>query len=167
MKNLPTMTINGLKLMTHVYCDLSQRRRESIHPESNGGFRVLCSNEYSVTDKLFEDNLGKRVEDITKANKVGSKISDSSNSFPIRKYQSQWSYNPTNRPQLFFRPVLFPGLRKENAHKQQADEDVNHAVLPSENVSEFPSTSKNLRQGKVPVIMKIGKWSWFQVIQKF
>lgn len=89
MKNLTTMTINGLKLMTHVYCDLSQRRRESIHPESNGEFRVLCSNEYSVTDKLFEDNLGKRVEDITKANKVGSKISGSSNSFPIRKYQSE------------------------------------------------------------------------------
>lgn len=68
--------------------------------------------------------------------------------------------DPTTRQtdlSFFLRPVLFPGLRKENAHKQQADEDVNHAVLPSENVSEFLSTSKNLRQGKVPVIMKIGK----------
>lgn len=64
---------------------------------------------------------------------------------------------PDKQTSALFRPVLFPGLRKENAHKQQADEDVNHAVLPSENVSEFLSTSKNLRQGKVPVIMKIGK----------
>lgn len=35
----------------------------------------MCSNEYPVTDKLVGDDLGKKVEDIQKANKVRSKIS--------------------------------------------------------------------------------------------
>lgn len=43
MKDLTTLAMDGLKLMTYVYCDLSQRRREFIiQPESNDEFRVLC-----------------------------------------------------------------------------------------------------------------------------
>ncbi|XP_062605257.1 uncharacterized protein LOC134267050 [Saccostrea cucullata] len=76
MKELTTLAMDSLKLMTYVYCDLSNRRRELIiQPEKNEEFRALCSNEYPVTDKLFGDDLGKKVEDILKANKVGSKIS--------------------------------------------------------------------------------------------
>lgn len=72
MKELTSMLIDSLKLMTYVYCDLSNRSREFIiQPEKNKEFRALCLNEYPVTDKLF----GKKVEDILKANKMGSKIS--------------------------------------------------------------------------------------------
>lgn len=138
--------------MTYVYCDLSQRRREFIiQPESNDEFRVLCSNDYPVTDKLFGDDLRKKVEDITKANKVGSKISGSSNrpekrSFPSRKYQGQKPYNQTNRPQPFLGQRSFQGY---NVPKQQADEEINQEVLPSENESEFLNTSKNFTAGKI------------------
>ncbi|XP_052673610.1 uncharacterized protein LOC128155790 [Crassostrea angulata] len=118
-KDLTTLAMDGLKLMTYVYCDLSQRRREFIiQPESNDEFRVLCSNDYPVTDKLFGDDLGKKVEDITKANKVGSKISGSSNrpekrSFPSRKYQGQRPYNQTNRPQPFLGQRSFQGYKRK------------------------------------------------------
>ncbi|XP_062581995.1 uncharacterized protein LOC134243769 [Saccostrea cucullata] len=87
-KELTTLAMDSLKLMTYVYCDLSNRRRELIiQPEKNEEFRALCSNEYPVTDKLFGDDLGKKVEDILKANKVGSKISG------FNKFDKRGNYN--------------------------------------------------------------------------
>ena len=76
MKDMTQLAMDGLKLMTFVYCDLSYRRRELIiQPDANEEFRGLCSNDHPVTDNLFGDDLGKNVEDMIKANKVGSKIS--------------------------------------------------------------------------------------------
>lgn len=47
MRNITTLAMDGLKLMTYVYYDISQKRREFIiQPESNNEFRVLCSNDY-------------------------------------------------------------------------------------------------------------------------
>ena len=76
MKEITKLAMDGLKLMTFVYCDLSYRRRELIiQPEKNEEFKALCSTDQPVTDNLFGDDLGKVVEDIVKGNKVGSKIS--------------------------------------------------------------------------------------------
>lgn len=54
------LAMDSLKLMTFVYCDLSYRRRELIvQPDKNEEFKVLCSNDHPVTDKLFGDDLRK------------------------------------------------------------------------------------------------------------
>lgn len=52
---------------------------------------MLCLNDYFVIDKLFGDDLGKKVEDIMKVNKVGLKILGSSNRFEKRSFLS-WKY---------------------------------------------------------------------------
>ena len=50
--------------MTYVYCDISNRRREMIiQPDKNDELRALCSSDHPVTEKLFGDDLGKKVED--------------------------------------------------------------------------------------------------------
>jgi hypothetical protein len=46
-----------------------------IQPDKNEEYRSLCAIEHPVTETLFGDDLGKKVEDITKANKIGSKLS--------------------------------------------------------------------------------------------
>ncbi|XP_061182843.1 uncharacterized protein LOC133191151 [Saccostrea echinata] len=121
-KELSNLAMDGLKLMAVAYCDLSNRRRELIiQPERNEEFRTLCSNEHPVTDKLFGDDLGKRVEDIVKANKVGAKISGhqkfDKRGYQNRKFQqgqrSSSSYNQHYRTQNFLGQRWGPHYRKK------------------------------------------------------
>ena len=118
VKDLTTLAMDGLKMLTYAYCDLSNRRRELIiQPERNEEFRGLCSNEHPVTDKLFGDDLGKKVEHIFKANKVGSKISGS-NKFDKRAGQYRkhaYGHKSSSRPSHF----LGQGQRWGSNHKKR------------------------------------------------
>ena len=112
LKDLTVLAMDGLKMMTYVYCDLSNRRREMIiQPDKNDEYRVLCSSEHPVTDKLFGDDLGKKVEEITKANKVGSKLSGQSRN--DRRYQGNRKFQHGQRPQFnsSYKPQPFLGQR--------------------------------------------------------
>ena len=46
----------------------------SIQADKNDEFSSLFSSDHPVTKKLFSADLGKKVGDITKANKIGCKI---------------------------------------------------------------------------------------------
>ncbi|XP_061187046.1 uncharacterized protein LOC133195204 [Saccostrea echinata] len=127
VKDLTVLAMDGLKLMTYVYCDLSNRRRELIiQPEKNEEFRVLCSREHQVTDKLFGDELGKKVEEIAKANKVGSKISghnkQEKRNFqsrkPYQQGQKSFSYSPNYRTQSFLGQRTTQNYKKKTFNKQ-------------------------------------------------
>lgn len=122
MKELTSLSMDSLKLMTYVYCDLSNRRRELIiQPEKNEEFRALCSNEYPVTDKLFGDDLGKKVEDILKANKVGSKISGF-NKFDRRGNQNRRQHGQIQRTSNYgnYKANNFLGQRWGTNYKKRS-----------------------------------------------
>lgn len=53
MKELTILVMNGLKLITYVYCGYTEdEKSSSIQKKKNEKFRVLCSNDYPATDKL-------------------------------------------------------------------------------------------------------------------
>ncbi|KAK3083349.1 hypothetical protein FSP39_020528 [Pinctada imbricata] len=128
MKDMTQLAMDGLKLMTFVYCDLSYRRRELIiQPDANEEFRGLCSNDHPVTDNLFGDDLGKKVEDMIKANKVGSKISgkkmqDGRHVTGFKKHHSghkSFSGGSNYRPHHFLGHRANTNFRKRLNTKQQ------------------------------------------------
>jgi hypothetical protein len=116
-KDITVLAMDGLKMMTYVYCDLSNRRRELIiQPDKNEEYRSLCAIEHPVTENLFGDDLGKKVEDITKANKIGSKLSG--NTRAERRYPGSRKHYQGQRPNYNsgYKSQSFLGQRNNYQH---------------------------------------------------
>ncbi|KAK3092365.1 hypothetical protein FSP39_001970 [Pinctada imbricata] len=123
VRDITKLAMDGLKLMTFVYCDLSYRRRELIiQPDKNEEFRGLCSNDYPVTDNLFGDDLGKRVEELMKANKIGSKISGHKRSFQDNRQSHKKHYTghkSFSQASSSYRSQPFLGQRTTNSFRKK------------------------------------------------
>lgn len=54
--------------------ELNMKRRELIRPDLNKQYAALCNPSTAVSTFLFGDDLNKEVEDLTKSNKLSSKV---------------------------------------------------------------------------------------------
>jgi hypothetical protein len=71
-KDITVLTMDCLKIMTYVYCDLSNRRRELIiQPDKDEEYRSLCANEHPVTENAFGDDLGKKWKTLQRQIRLG------------------------------------------------------------------------------------------------
>ncbi|CAC5357999.1 unnamed protein product [Mytilus coruscus] len=67
-KNLRKMT-DGIQMFAASYTKLNQYRKENFKPVMVGKFKRLTYTNNSVSDKLFGDDLQKKIEDIQKSRK--------------------------------------------------------------------------------------------------
>ena len=68
--------------------ELNLRRRESLKPDLNAQFASLCNQTTPVTSELFGDDLGKEIDEVSRANKLSRKLSS--------KRSSPRGYQPYN-----------------------------------------------------------------------
>ncbi|XP_071126837.1 uncharacterized protein [Mytilus edulis] len=68
-KNLRKMT-DGIRMFAASYTQLNQYRKENFKPIMIGKFKKLTYTNNSVSDKLFGDDLQKKIEDIQKSKKI-------------------------------------------------------------------------------------------------
>ena len=71
---------DAINFLGHAGFQTSLKRRELLKPELSKNFQSLCSATVPITSLLFGDDLSKFVDDITKANKVATKITQSTES---------------------------------------------------------------------------------------
>ena len=68
--------------------ELNLRRRESLKPDLNVQFASLCNHATLKTSALFGYDLGKEIDEVSRANKLSRKLSS--------KRSSRESYHPYN-----------------------------------------------------------------------
>ena len=68
--------------------ELNLRRRESLKPDLNAQFASLCNQTTPITSELFGDDLGKEIDEVSRANKLSRKLSS--------KRSSPRGYQPYN-----------------------------------------------------------------------
>ncbi|CAG2201389.1 unnamed protein product [Mytilus edulis] len=68
-KNLRKMT-DGIRMFAASYTQLNQYRKENFKPIMVGKFKKHTYTNNSVSDKLFGDDLQKKIEDIQKSKKI-------------------------------------------------------------------------------------------------
>lgn len=73
-QELITPLSDALSFVGHAGFLTSLKRRVLLKTQFSKNFQSLCSPSNPVTDWLFGDDLSKNVDDITKANKVATKI---------------------------------------------------------------------------------------------
>ncbi|KAK6175963.1 hypothetical protein SNE40_014335 [Patella caerulea] len=65
---------SAIGLLGHGFHQLCMRRRELIKHELRSEYLHLCSPSIKYTDKLFGDDIEKKVKDIRDVNRVGSRL---------------------------------------------------------------------------------------------
>lgn len=68
--------------------ELDLRRREPLKPDLNAQFASLCNQTTPITSELFGDDLGKEIDEVSRANKLSRKLSS--------KRSSPRGYQPYN-----------------------------------------------------------------------
>ena len=68
--------------------ELNLRRRESLKPDLNAQFASLCNQTTPITSELFGDDLGKEIDEVSRANKLSRKL--------CSKRSSPRGYQPYN-----------------------------------------------------------------------
>ena len=116
----------------------NRRRKMIIEPKKNNEFRTLCSSDHPVTEKLFGDDLGKKVEDRTKANKIGCKLSGNNGNRNDKRFHGNRKYQ--GQRQGYMTQSFLD--QEETADVQQTGEEVVPPI--DEHVSEFRDSSDNL-----------------------
>ena len=66
--------------------ELNLRRRESLEPDLNAQFASLCNHATLITSALLGYDLGKEIDEVSRANKLSRKLSS--------KRSSRKSYHP-------------------------------------------------------------------------
>ena len=116
---------DALSFIGHAGYQTSLKRRYLLKPELSKGFQSLCASSTPMTAMLFGDDLSKNVDDISKANKIATKLtgsdrgqsrrpttarapflSKSSQSRPRRSY---------NRTRQQYRPIQYRNQSKTTA----------------------------------------------------
>lgn len=78
-----------LASMGHAHYNLCLRRRDLLKSSLASDYRHLCSTTTPVNDNLFGGELEKTIDNITKANKVGSKLQLRKASSSNQSYKNQ------------------------------------------------------------------------------
>lgn len=69
-----TEVIHALVLIMCANREMNVNRRENLKPDLNSQYRTLCSVSTPITTELFGDDMGKQIDEVTKANKLAKKI---------------------------------------------------------------------------------------------
>lgn len=85
---------DAINFLGHAGYQTSLKRRELLKPELSKNFQSLCSATVPITSQLFGDDLSKFVDDIAKANKVATRITQSTE--PRRGRNRGFSRRPRN-----------------------------------------------------------------------
>jgi hypothetical protein len=117
-KDIVVLAMDGLKMMTYVYCDLTNSKTWIDHStgKKNEEYRSLCAIEHPVPENRFGDDLGGKVEDITKAIKIRSKLSG--NTWAERRYPGSRRHHQGQRPNYNtgYKSQYFLGQRNSYQH---------------------------------------------------
>ena len=54
--------------------ELNLKRREVLRPDLNAHFNALCNASTPISTELFGDDVGKEIDQIVKANRLGKKL---------------------------------------------------------------------------------------------
>ena len=74
-KNL-RKTTDGIRMLATSYTQLNQYRKDNFKPVLTGKFKKLAYSSNLVTDKLFGDDLQKKIENIQKSRKISISVFD-------------------------------------------------------------------------------------------
>ena len=66
--------IHAIVLIMSANREMNLKRREIMKPDLNSQYSALCSASTPVTMELFGDDVGKQIDEVTKANKLAKKI---------------------------------------------------------------------------------------------
>ena len=69
-----TELIHALVLIMAGNREMNLKRREILKPDLNTQYSALCSVATPITTELFGDEMGKQIDEVTKANKLSKKI---------------------------------------------------------------------------------------------
>jgi len=61
---------DGLRMLSASCTLLNQYRKDNFKPIMKGSFKKITYTNNSVTDKLFSDELQRKIEDISKSRKI-------------------------------------------------------------------------------------------------
>ena len=67
---------DGVALVLAGSHNLSIKRRDFLRPQVRADFKAIFSTKCPMTTELFEDDLPKRLKDITDTNKIGMRVAD-------------------------------------------------------------------------------------------
>ena len=73
------MALQSFTLVGNANYELSLRRRETLRTQLNPQYGRLCYQSTPITENLFGDDITKRVEDITKVQRLGYNLGKNSN----------------------------------------------------------------------------------------
>ena len=82
---------DALSFVGHAGYQVSLKRRYLLKPELSKGFQSLCAVSTPVTTQLFGDDLSKNVDDISKANRIATKLTNSDRGARYTKYRRSTS----------------------------------------------------------------------------
>jgi len=71
------MNADALALLGNISFEISQRRREAIHPTLHKDYSTLCPSHVPITNFLFGDELQTQLNHIRASNKISSTTSPS------------------------------------------------------------------------------------------
>ena len=91
--NMVRMNTDALALLGHISFEISQRRRDAIHPTLHKDYATLCASHVPITNFLFGDGLQTQLNHIRASDKISSTASPSNFAYK-RSYGK--SYTPSN-----------------------------------------------------------------------
>ncbi|XP_046577977.1 uncharacterized protein LOC124285748 [Haliotis rubra] len=75
LKTLAKKSCDSLRLLSAVFVELTNHRKDTFKPELKGAYKQLCAHNNPVTDQLFGDDLAKQIKDISEAQTLSAKLS--------------------------------------------------------------------------------------------
>ena len=66
--------VDALVLILSGNRELNLKRRELLRPDLNAQFSALCSASTPISKELFGDDVGREINEVAKANRVGKKL---------------------------------------------------------------------------------------------
>lgn len=73
--DMKTQLIHSIVLIMSGNREMNLKRREILKPDLNSQFNALCGASTPITTELFGDDMGKQIDEVTKANKLAKKMS--------------------------------------------------------------------------------------------
>ena len=54
--------------------ELNPKRRELLRPDLNTQFSALCNASTPISKELFGDDVGRKIDEVARANRLGKKL---------------------------------------------------------------------------------------------
>ena len=66
--------VDALVLILSGNTELNLKRRELLRPDLNAQFSALCNASTPISKELFGDDVGREIDEVVKANKLGKEL---------------------------------------------------------------------------------------------